>query len=218
VDAVKLPAFIRLMDVFFESVKANKIKVRIMFKQNAKVAINLRQDHIENEYFLLYYQFIKHAFGLKYSVNSNPINVRLHFDYLPDTKTKIQQFREYIKGIGSIKAFEDAKIKIKKEDIVEVNSKDHLPLQFLDVVLGAIQFKLNNKHKFKEIGAKRRGKRTIAKEKLYKHISKKINKIRPYFNVGISTGSEQIEDKWKHTYRHWCFIPKEFEVDETLYK
>jgi hypothetical protein len=32
VDAVKLPAFIKLIDVFSDLVKVNKIKVRIMFK------------------------------------------------------------------------------------------------------------------------------------------------------------------------------------------
>lgn len=54
------------MIIFFEFVKANKIKVRIMFRQNAQVPQNLTREHEENEYFLLYYQFIKHAFGIDY--------------------------------------------------------------------------------------------------------------------------------------------------------
>ncbi len=218
VDAVKLPAFLKLMDVFFNLLKTNKIKVRIMFKQNAKVPKNLKQEQIDNEYFLLYYQFIKHAFGLRYSNNSNAVQLRTHFDYLPDTKSKVQQFKDYIKGLEKSKAFIDANIKIRKDAIVEVDSKSHLPLQFLDIILGAMQFKLNNMHKQKPDGAKRRGKRTIAKEKLYKYINKKITEIRPRFNIGISTGSEVVEDKWNHPYRHWSFIPKEFDVDETLYK
>jgi hypothetical protein len=219
VDGVKLKAFITLMDVFFKLVQKNKIKVRIMFRQNAKVAKNLQQQHIENEFFLLYYQFIKHAFGLQYSnTTKSPIHVRVHFDNLPDTISKAQQFKDYIKGLERVKSFLDAKIKFRKEGIVEVDSKLHLPLQFLDVVLGSMQFRLNDKHKEKPLGKSRRGKRTIAKEKLYKHINKKIRETRKGFNVGVSTGLANLNERWEHPYRHWSFTPKEFEIEETLNK
>lgn len=219
VDAVKLPAFEALMNTFFNLVKKNKIKVRIMFRQNAKIAKNLTTEHVDNEYFILYYQFIKHAFGLPYSnTTKNNIYLRTHFDYLPDTTSKVQQFKEYIKGLERIKIFQDAKIKIRKDDIVEVDSKHHLPLQFLDIVLGAMQFRLNNKHKEKPQGKKRRGKKTVAKEKLYKYINKKQREIRKGFNIGMSTGINSIEERWLHQYRHWCFVPKEYDTDETLYK
>jgi hypothetical protein len=219
VDMYKLKAFIALMDIFFKLVKANKIKVRIMFTQNAKVPTGLAKEHLENEYFLLYYQFFKHSFGLKYSNDINkPIHIRAHFDNMPDTFSKRQQFKEYIKGLESTKDFNDVKIKIRKQDIVEVDSKLHLPLQFLDVVLGAMQFRLNNMHKEKPLGQKRRGKRTIAKEKLYKHILKNIKSIRPSFNIGISTGVEKIEDRWNHPYSHWCFTSKDFVVDDRYHK
>lgn len=219
VDDVKLPAFIALMDAFFKLVKKNKIKVRIMFTQNAKVPKGLSKHHIDNEYFLLYYQFFKHAFGLKYAnPSAQSVHIRAHFDYLPDTNSRKQQFKEYIKGLESTKDFKDARLKIRKEDIVEINSKDHLPLQLLDVVLGAMQFRLNNKHKLKPEGKKRRGKKTVAKEKLYKYILKKIRAIRPGFNIGISTGLNDFEERWNQPYRHWCFIPKDFEIDESMYK
>lgn len=219
VDGVKLKAFIALMDVFFKLVKTNKIKVRIMFKQNAIVAKNLKQEQTESEFFILYYQFIKHAFGLQYSNKTNsPINIRVQVDNLPDTISKAQQFKDYIKGLERTKSFIDAKIKFRKEDIVEIDSKLHLPLQFLDVVLGSMQFRLNNKHKEKPIGKKRRGKRTIAKEKLYNYINKNIREIRKGFNVGISTGIETIDDRWNHAYRHWSFVPRDSEIDEALYK
>jgi hypothetical protein len=111
-----------------------------------------------------------------------------------------------------------AGIKIRKQDIAEVDSKKHLLLQVIDVVLGAICFKLNNKHKEIPEGKKRRGKRTRAKEKVYKHINKKIREIRKGFNVGISIGVARKEDHWLHPYRHWRFIPSEFEIDETFFK
>lgn len=220
VDAYKLPAFIELMNIFFSLVKRNKIKVRIMFRQNAKVAKHLTQEHKDNEFFILYYQFIKHSFGLTYHTLpvKSPINLRLHFDYLPDTISKVQQFKEYIKGLERLKAFQDAKIRIRKDDITEVDSKHHLLMQFLDVVLGSMQFRLNNKHLEKPVGKKRRGKRTLAKEKLYKHINKKIRETKKGFNIGVSTGCSSIEERWHHPYRHWCFTPKDFDIDESYYK
>jgi hypothetical protein len=48
----------------------------------------------------------------------------------------------------------------------------------------------------------------IAKEKLYKHINKKIREIRPNFNIGISTGIDgDRQNRFIHAYRHWLFIP-----------
>lgn len=219
VDSFKLPAFKKLMDVFFKLVKQNKIKARIMFTQNAVKAKGLTDEHLQSEYFLLYYQFVKHHFGLAYSNETEyTINLRLFFDDLPDTHSKRKQFKEYIKGLEKTKGFLNAGIKIRKEDIVEVDSKKHLPLQFLDVVLGAMQFRLNDLHKEKPAGKKRRGKKTIAKEKLYKHINGKIRTIRPYFNIGESTGAENVEEKWSQPYRHWKFKPKDYEIDENRYK
>jgi hypothetical protein len=45
-------------------VKAGKIKIRIMFTQNTHVALQLTKQHIDDRYFILYYHFIKNAFGL----------------------------------------------------------------------------------------------------------------------------------------------------------
>jgi len=88
----------------------------------------------------------------------------------------------------------------------------------LDVVLGSICFRLNDKHKEIPEGKKRRGKRTIAKEKLYKHINKNIRIIKPAFNVGANTGIKTKEDYWFHPYRHWNFKPKEYQIDSNLFK
>lgn len=219
VDPVKLAAFEELMNVLFNLVAKNQVKLRVMFKQNAKQATGLTENQKENEYYNLYYQFIKHAFGLQYSNKSGePVYVRIHFDHLPDTTSRANQFKEYIRGLERVKSFSDANIKIRKEDVVEVDSKKHLPLQLLDVVLGAIQFRLNNKHKVLIEGTRRRGKKTIAKEKLYKHIYTKITTLRPRFNIGVSTGLEAQEDKWIHQYRHWSFTPKEHTIDSEKFK
>lgn len=207
-----------LMDVFFTLLKENKVKVRIMFRQNAFVATHLLQTHKDEEFFILYYQFIKHAFGFAHSKNEGDTFVRIYFDYLPDTVARRQVFKEYIRGLQSNREFQLAGIKIRKQDIAEVDSKRHLLLQMIDVVLGSICFRLNDKHKEIPEGKKRRGKRTIAKEKLYRYINKKIREIRPNFNVGANTGISKITDYWQHSYRHWNFKPANFKIDETLFK
>ncbi len=65
-------------------------------------------------------------------------------------------------------------------DLVVVVCKSFVALLFggefavEGIVLGAMAFRLNNGHKEKPVGQNRRGKRTIAKEKLYKFIYSRI--------------------------------------------
>jgi hypothetical protein len=111
--------------------------------------------------------------------------------------------------LGQSHQFRDANIILQKEDIAEVRSHDHVLLQCLDIVLGSMCFRLNERHKEKEPGKHRRGKRTKAKEKIYKTILAEIRTIRPNFNIGANTGDDGIwENRWRHPYRHWCFQSK----------
>ena len=219
VNVFHLEPYIELINVFFKLLSKGKIKVRIMFKQNATIATNLQDHHLDNEYFLLYYQFFKHAFGLEHATKGKQTtHIRAYFDMLPDKISKRHQFKEYIKGLESTRPFQLAKLRIRKDDIAEVDSKHHLPLQYLDLILGSMAFRLNDKHKEKLPGKKRRGERTKAKEKLYKHINARIREVKKGFNIGISTGTNEIEDRWNMHYRHWKFVPKEFKIDEGGYK
>jgi len=89
-------------------------------------------------------------------------------------------------------------------------SHDHVLLQCLDIVLGAMYFRLNHFHKAIQEDTKKRGKRTIAKEKMYKHIHEQIDDIFPHFNIGENTGARGDEYPyyyWNHPYRHWRFKP-----------
>ena len=202
-----------LIDKFFDLVEQDLIKTRIMFTQNIHIVNGVDLYHRENKYFLLYYQFIKHAFGLRFAPAAS---VRIYFDKLPDTSEKAGQFKDYIKGLENNPQFRKAGIKIIRNEVTDVDSSDHVLLQCIDVVLGAIQFRLNNKHLEKPKGQTRRGKRTIAKEKLYKHINLRIRRIHPNFNIGISTGLKgRIESYWEYPYRHWLFVPQMAQVDMT---
>lgn len=215
-----LEKYIAVTDVFFNYIKKDCVKVRIMFSQNIHVPVGLEDYHHEYRYHILYYQFIKHAFGLRYSNRKrDPINLRVYFDKLPDTKEKNAMFKGHILGLGRSPEFRNANIRIKSDQIAEINSHEHVLLQCLDIVLGAMQFRLNNKHKVKPPGQRVRGKRTIAKEKLYKHILKRIQEIYPNFNIGISTGMKGgPKDTWQLPYRHWKFKPKNSILDTSKSK
>jgi hypothetical protein len=209
-----------LIHSFFEEVKAGRVKVRIMFRQNARSPRGLSQAQLEVQYYLLYYQFIKHAFGLIYSEpSSEETRIRLYFDRIPDTKEKIEQFKGYILGLQHAKGFRDAHLTIAKENVTEVHSHDHVLLQCLDIVLGSMPFRLNDKYKEKIPGTKHRGKRTKAKEALYKCIYREIAQILPRFNIGMTTSVHgDLTNRWNHPYRHWCFTPKDFDYEEHLTK
>lgn len=199
----------KLVDVVFHLMSDGKIKIRIFFRHNQHVALGLTQQQKREEYQRLYYQFIKHAFGLEYS-NPDKENVYLKL-YLDDMPLKGEGKKDFINCIYHLnndENFRHSHINIRREDIIEVDSKKHILLQVMDVILGAMCFRLNEKYKEKPAGSRTRGRKTIIKEKLYKYINLKIRELKPNFNVGISTGYRERIDVWNDPYRHWSFIPK----------
>ncbi|TVQ12043.1 MAG: DUF3800 domain-containing protein [Bacteroidetes bacterium] len=218
VTANYLEKYKEMISTFFEFIEEERVKVRIMFRQTAQVPSNLSKEQKDKGFHLLYYQFIKYAFGLVHSTAEEDVYLRLFFDKLPDNKIKNEQFLNYIFGLQSLQSFSNAKLKIRRSDIVEIDSHNHVILQLVDIVLGAMAFRLNDLHRVKPPGQRNRGNRTIAKEKLYKHIYKHITRIYPRFNIGTTTGKFPREKIWTLPYRHWKFTPKEFTVDESRYK
>ncbi len=196
-----------LMSAFFDEVRNGRVKVRIMFTQNRRDRTDLPQAKLANGYFKLYYQFVKHAFGLQFVPRTTrPTRVRLMFDEIPDQLAERIQFKTYLTGLSRSPEFRNANLVIDQEQIAEVRSHDHVLLQCTDVVLGAVQFRLNDKHLETQPATGRRGKRTIAKEKLYDALVQHIQALRRGFNVGITTGIDgDRANRWHHPYRHWLF-------------
>lgn len=202
-----------LMDCFFSFIKSNEIKFRIMFTQNIYQPTNLTRYHHQHRYFILYYHFIKEAFGLRYA---NPGSIHINFDMLKiGTNDKKKKFFNFITNLSNTEEFKNSGITISNSDIKEVVSKDNIIMQCTDIILGAIQSKLNGKlenddeHKYQ-----RRGKKTKTKEELYKHINARIREVRPRFNIGNTTSPDgNLENIYRQAYRHWKFIPKDNELD-----
>ena len=204
-----------LVDFIFDLLEEGFIKIRIFFRHNQYVPKYLTREQMRKEYSLLYYQFIKHAFGFQYSNDSkHPVFLHIALDELPISEPEKKEFTNYLFGLGSDSNYKAANIHIRKDDIQEVDSKKNLPLQMLDLILGAICFRLNDKQKLKTEGTNRRGKRTILKEKLYKHIYFRLSQLRRGFNVGMSTGLSSPIEIWTMPYRHWSFVPKRVEVNK----
>lgn len=201
--------YIAVVDEIFDLVEAGDVKLRIMFTQNYYAAPRLSKIQREDGFFILYYQFIKHAFGLRFAgCEGTRTFVRLMFDELPDTLEKRARFKAYLAALGRSPTFRRAGIDLKAEDIAEVDSKRHVLLQCIDIVLGAIQFRLNDKHLEKPPGSRRRGKRTLAKVRVYKHVLARIRRIYPGFNIGRSTSIRgDSSNLWRDPYRHWLFVP-----------
>lgn len=202
-----LSKYEEVVKAFFQEITAGHVKVRIMFSHNARKPRKLTAEQKEQKYYLLYYQFIKHAFGLQFLTHlERDARIRLYFDRFPDTGEKVERFKGFLYALQQNPKFRAARIKIAREDITEVHSHDHVLLQCLDIVLGSIVFRLNDKHKEKLPGRKVRGKRTRAKESLYKSILGEIRQLHPNFNIGITTkGGRDGVARWERPYMHWEF-------------
>lgn len=200
--------YIRFVDLVFDMVERGDLKFRIMFTQNRWVPL-LTDYQIENEYFLLYHQFIKHAFGLRYCTeNGEDASAAVLLDKVPHNAEKLDQFRTYLAGLSDYPIWRRAGFSIAYEDIAEVDSKAHNVMQAVDVILGAVQSRLNEKHTKPVPPARRRSKRAKAKAAVYGRVKDRIWAIYPRFNVGISTGTPNgLADRWHHPYRHWLFEP-----------
>jgi len=199
--------YVNFIDKIFDLLEKGKIKLRIMFTQNINHT-NIEYE-VGNKYFILYYHFIKHAFGLRYCNSGiDDIDISVYLDDVPNSREEFDNFRHYLSSLSEYPIFHSNNIMIAKSEITDVRSHDHVILQAVDVILGSIQFRLNDKHKEKPQGERFRGKRTRAKERVYKKINRRICVIYPHLNIGVSTAQANgAHDRWLHPYRHWLFTP-----------
>lgn len=213
VTAQDLDSYKEITSAFFTEMREGRVKMRVMFRNN-------RNEYTrglvpKNERYLrLYYQFIKHSFGFtSRPTETTPFRLRLFLDRLPDTKTQIQSFKEYLCRLNQTGELRESGILVEPQAISEIDSKDYILLQCVDIVLGAMAFRLNDMHLIKPPGKRIRGKRTIAKEKLYKHIYAEISQIvaqkgvRNYDPKNGKHYKNYPHDRWTDPYRHWLFKP-----------
>ncbi len=128
-----------LIDEFFVLIRNERVKVRVIFTQHFVSPRKLDEYQQEHSYHILYYLFIKNAFGLRYSEpRAKRRRVRVYLDSMPDIREKNALFKACLAALSKSAPFRQARIEIPEDQIAEVNSHDHDILQLLDVVLGAI--------------------------------------------------------------------------------
>lgn len=224
VGPMELEPYKELIEAYFDEIEAGVLKMRVMFRQNAQVPQNLTSEQRKDEYFLLYYQFLKHGFGLHHMPDHTPegVSLRLYLDKLPNqNRESKERFRGHIAALSQHSILRRKGLSILPENITDVDSKNHILLQCMDVVLGSIAFRLNDKHKIKPDGSYRRGKRTVAKDDLYNFIRKQIIRVtgKTHFNIGITTAISSFPDgRWQDGYLHWKFTSRDHEFDSTRTK
>lgn len=206
----------KIIDVLFLLLQENKAKIRIFFRHRQFEPVGLTNEQKRKEYPKLYYQFIKNDFGLIYSQEKS-LRIRLLIDNMPLRGTDKKDFLKAVYKLNTLKTFQKANVSIKDGDIAEVDSKKHLPLQVMDLILGAMCFRLNDKHLERDIYGKR-ARRNIAKENIYKYIRNNICRIHPGFNIGQTTPITHIADLWNEPYLHWNFVPKNYKKIKEISK
>ncbi len=185
----KMDVYQSFLNAVFDLIEAEYIKCRIFFVPN----IYTQSYHDEElSFFKLYHMFLYHSFGFEKIIS-------LNLDRLPYQKQdKVHEFKNFIKS----------RLNLQASQISEIDSSKHVLLQGIDLILGGICAKLNEKLEEKEDSGKR-ARKTIAKEKIYKMINSRIRKLTPteyyqHFNIGITT-SKSKERIHKDKYRHWMY-------------
>ena len=173
-DAKCVARYEHIMSAFFNEISWGNIVARIMFTANCDIPVGLTQEHHNQRYFILYYQFLKHCFGLLHMPpHTVRPRLRIYLDEIGDTVEQVSRLRNFIRLLAA----PPSHFSIADSDISEVCSHHHLLMQCIDVVLGAMAFKLNDKNKEIPNGCTVRGKRTIAKDRLQKFIHKQISRV-----------------------------------------
>lgn len=109
VSETYLAKYRELICSFFREIAAGNARVRVMFRHNIHAPTDLTFEQIGGTYFRLYYQFIKHAFGLSFHPPiAKPRRVRLFFDEFPETKEEAAQFKGFILALRDSAGFRRA--------------------------------------------------------------------------------------------------------------
>lgn len=76
----------------------------------------LNRQQMNEEYSLLYYQFLKHAFGFEYSNPTDRIvDLNVALDEMPIDQVEKKKFKNYLVKLSENERFKEAKIRIKDD-------------------------------------------------------------------------------------------------------
>lgn len=141
--------------------------------------------------------------------SSNPAIIELFPDNLPHAHEKKQEFARFLQWCHNGKRFAHQS-PFRVVEVGDVESRNHVILQCVDLIIGAVGYKLNKE--YKAAPRSRRSKTAHAKIPLYERIRHSLGRIdmnergTRAFSIGVSTGQElDRADRWRHKFRQWDF-------------
>jgi hypothetical protein len=219
VDGKSRGAYEAFMSGFFDELAQGYFKVRVLFLDRyLKPEYSVKKSKQE-QFFTLYYLFVTRAFGWKEApfATDESVSLRFLFDQLPHKREAREKFREFLSNIPRTKRFGHLKLLIPKDGIAEVDSRRHRIAQGIDVLIGALGYRMNRLHRILTPSG-RRGKRTIAKDGVSNAIRTRLRDFGVK-NIGITTGTYgKPLALWNDPIRLWRLEPKDFTVDNSWCK
>lgn len=205
IDASNADKYIKVLNLFFNFVCEGKIKVRVMFCNNNY----LHHNHEKKEaatFNKFYYFFLRYSFALNYSPSD--INLRIMFDELPDKKSVNDDFKQHLIENLNIKArfSTEHSVSLNLENIHEVDSRKHLVLQCVDVIVGILDYFCNSYISESYISSKKE----MGRYMVMKYIFSFINEQNPLFEILETTPQLLSKKGWNLKYAHYLYKPYKF--------
>ena len=195
-----------LTSLLFELVRDDKLRLRILFTDNSNFPASLAHQKFTQRYLRLYLFLIEKVFDFEFrQPNDAPARLRLMLDELPISNDDKRIFRQQLYKLNSGPAFRGGNVLVFPDAIGEIDSRIHVLLQCLDIVLGAMQFRMNARD---ADAACPKGNRPAAKLRLSSHILSLVRSIHPDFRMEISTPVAPGQG-WLGNYRHHLYDAEE---------
>lgn len=93
-----------IIDELFSLLDEGKARIRIFFTQNRNRPVGLTEEQRKNSYTILYYQFLKHAFGLKYAPCGEDNRIQILIDEMPIPDSQRKDFKKYLYALNEMRA------------------------------------------------------------------------------------------------------------------
>jgi hypothetical protein len=214
----KLETYKQLVDCFFDHLDKKELTYRQMFRDRSFVFCNETGNTTSEKteldvQFMLFYQFIKHAFGLEFLPVQHDVihEILVRLDGHSSQRHK-DQLESYINQLNRLGGRNDIIVKASF-----IDSKSSNVLQLCDVIMGAAGSYGNKQHKLRSHGQRGMTKAQKPRFDLSKYIYNKIKELDAKhrgsraFNWFESTGMQgQPEFKLHHKLRIWKYIPKNY--------
>jgi len=210
-----LKAYRAFVDCFIHLLQNTDLRFRQVFLDRSFVRVNelgvVEAKEDLDLQFLIYYQFLKHAFGLRHLPpappgDTNRILARLDDHSSQKHKTALESF---VKGL-------DPPIEVRFRD-----SAKSCRLQICDLLIGAAGSHGNKMHKRRQPGQRGMTDRQQPRYELAKYIYGKLRAVdaaergSAAFNWFESTGIDgDLANRYRYKLRIWKFIPSRYHRDK----